>query len=167
MAQIIVPEEVARRLQEIAEAEGRSPEDVLARAIERYQPDIPSSAPDRESEAEAVRRVRRRVYEMARQWWREHGEADKAALTDEEMDEQFYMIDAEGVPRMLTEKDEVEIRPGTLAYAGQVFKEMSDFYPEETDLSERGREIMNGEFTDHLLSRLEEAGKDDDEHGTR
>jgi predicted transcriptional regulator len=156
MAQIIVPEEVARRLQEIAEAEGRSPEDVLARAIERYQPDIPSSAWDPESDEEAVRRVRRRVYEMARQWWREHGEDEKAALTDEEMDMQFWLIDHTGVPRLKSEQDEVDLPPDPLEALARL-AEFPQFQNAPVDGVERSREILRGTFAGHLQRRMRES----------
>lgn len=39
-------------------------------------------------------------------------------------------------------------------------------WKDEPDLSERSREILNNEFADYLMRRLEQSGSETDEHDT-
>jgi predicted transcriptional regulator len=155
--------ELAQRIQQLADAEQRSVEEILEAMVAQYHPmaDIDETEPTPE---EMARKVQLGLYQKARDYWAHVGEHGKAELTDEEMDKQFYLFDLDGIPRLKSEKDSVDIQPGTLAYAGKVLKS-AQFRSGQSGISQRAREIMEGEFTDYLLHRkrpLLDGDHDDD-----
>jgi hypothetical protein len=143
-------EELARQLQEIAEREKRPVEDVLKTMIARYPAAPPTERPDN---SEAVRRVRRKAYAKARQYWQSIGDMEKAALTDDELDEQFGRFDEEGIPRLKSEMKSLEPPVGSLAYAAKVAREFDIRTANPLDVS-RADDILNEEFADYLLKRM-------------
>ena len=44
--------------------------------------------------------IKARMWERARRYWREVGDETRLALTDEELDEQFWFFDKGGIPRL-------------------------------------------------------------------
>jgi hypothetical protein len=42
-----------------------------------------------------TQKIRRKFYPVARRYWKEVGDEERLALTDEELDEQFWVIDHE------------------------------------------------------------------------
>ena len=63
------------------------------------------------------------------------------------------MFDADGIPRLKTDKDEVQLPEASLYRAGQVLLS-AGFRSGKTDISARSRKILDDEFTDYLLSRM-------------
>jgi len=59
-------------------------------------------------------RMMRKVYEIVREYWQKHGDTDRLALTDEQLDEQFWLIDYEGIPRLKTEQGTITLPPDPL-----------------------------------------------------
>ena len=112
----IQDEQLARQLQAIAERENRPVEAVLKSMVSQY-PVAPPSAATELDERDPVRRVRRKVYAKARQYWQSVGDTDKAALTDDELDDQFGAFDEEGIPRLKFELKSSQPPVGSLAYA--------------------------------------------------
>lgn len=97
--------------------------------------------------------VNKRMYERARRWWREHGDLERANLTDAELSDQFWLFDQEGVPRLKSDEGAVEVIPGSLAELAAAAEKMN-FHSGEPDIAERSREILETEFTDYLLRRI-------------
>ena len=151
----IQDEQLAQRLQEIAEREGRSLEDVLRAWVAADEAGIaqPSAAPDTSDDepSEAVRRVRRKFYAKARRYWEAVGDAAKAALTDAELDEQFAWFDEEDIPRLKSELTSLEPPLGSAAYAAKSALE-ADIHTGNpiTDADD----VLNEEFADYLLNRM-------------
>jgi hypothetical protein len=149
---VIHDEQLAKELQKIAEREHRPVEDVLKSMVAHY----PTETEARETKSEpseAVKRVRRKAYAKARTYWESVGDTIKAALTDEELDEQFGAFDEEGIPRLKSELKSLEPPPGSLAYAAKIARN-SQLYSGKSDLAERSEEILNKEFADYLLRRM-------------
>jgi len=148
----IQDEQLARRLRQIAERENRPVEDVLKTLVDQY----PGEAPDERVEREAsdvVKRVRRKAYTKARRYWQSVGDTVKAALTDEELDEQFGAFDEEGIPRLKSELKSLEPPVGSLAYAAKIAREANIRTGNPVD-AVRADEILNEEFADYLLNRM-------------
>ncbi len=144
-------EQLIRQLEQLAQQENRSVEDVLKSLVAQHEASQASSAKPEPSEA--VRRARRSIYKLAREYWQEEGDAQKAALTDDDLDDQFAYFDEEGIPRLKSEVTETEPQPGSLAYAATIFRK-SDFYSGQPDLADRAEEILADHFADDTLKRM-------------
>jgi predicted transcriptional regulator len=150
----IQDEALSRRLQQIAAQENRPLEAVLKTLVAQYPADAEpvtwSSDPD-----EGVKQVLHKIYRKARAYWESMGDAEKAALTDAQLDEQFAFFDEEGIPRLKSEVDESSEPPvGSLAYAAKIIKEMGGVPVESTFDAADADEVLNREFADYLLKRM-------------
>lgn len=152
-------EEFARWLQRTAEQEQRSVEDVLKTMAERYPSGQPAEK-DARDPAEAVRRVRRKAYAKARRYWESVGDHAKAALTDDELDEQFGRFDVEGIPRLKSEMATMEPPVGSAAYAAKI-AEQSRFHSGKPDLAQRAEALLEEHFAEDFAKRMR--GEDDAE----
>src|SRR5262245_28264809 len=137
---------IARQLQQIAEKENRPVEDVLKSMIAQYPAESPIDE-IRHEKSEAVKRVRRKAYAKARQYWQSVGDTAKSALTDEELDEQFGAFDEEGIPRLKSELKSLEPPPGSLAYAAKIAAK-SKFRSGRPDLASRAEETLDEHFAE-------------------
>ncbi len=145
---VIHDDQIARQLQQIAEKEQRPVEDVLKSMIAHYPTDDV-----RPEKIEAVKRVRRKAYAKARQYWQSVGDTAKVALTDEELDEQFGAFDEEGIPRLKSELKSLEPPPGSLAYAAKIAAN-SKFRSARPDLASHAEEILDEHFAEDYLKRI-------------
>ncbi len=145
-------EELARQLQQIAERENRPVEDVLKTMVAR-DPAAPSAETPTPDTSELRKRVRRKAYAKARLYWQSVGDTEKAAMTDEELDEQFAVFDEEGIPRLKSEMKSLEPPVGSLAYAAKIAREFDIRTANPVDAS-RADDILNEEFADYLLKRM-------------
>ena len=93
------------------------------------------------------------AYQRAREAWQKSGENDRASLTDDQLDDQFWLFDPDGFPRLKTEQNNVELPENSLYRAGQALA-MAGFHSGQSDISARSREILETDFTDHLIERL-------------
>ena len=102
--------ELIRRLKNLIERDHKSAEEVL----KIYIPDLPDLAPVPQLDPdEAVRIYRRSLYADVRAYWRENGDSERAALTDEQLDEQFWGVDQDGIPRLYEDEGKFEIPPSS------------------------------------------------------
>lgn len=154
-------EQLARRLQQIAERENRPVEEVLKTLIAQYPEDRPAEG----NANEAVKRVRRKAYAKARQYWQAVGDAAKAALTDEELDEKFGVFDEQGIPRLKSELASLEPPVGSLAYAAKTIRNMGGIHTGGSLDVTQADDVLNEEFADYLLNRMR--GQDDSEQNPR
>lgn len=113
MANLQISEKLAERLQRFAEQEQRPVEAILESMIDYYAPisSIPDDVEDKTAYLAAMREVRPKIYAIAREYWQRTGDHERLALTDAELDQQFWLIDHEGIPRLKSEQDTVEIPP--------------------------------------------------------
>jgi hypothetical protein len=128
MADLPISQELAEQLYEIARQEHRSVEELLASMLTQYKVsepqthggpsdediDVPDDIQDKEAYRTAIRQMRPKLYEIARRYWRSVGDQERLALTDEQLDQQFWLIDADGVPRLKSEKGSVTLPPDPL-----------------------------------------------------
>jgi hypothetical protein len=155
---VIDDAELARRIQGIARQERRSVPEVLTSMVSQYQPQ--KSKDDLPDAEELARRVRLGAYRRARAYWQESGDEERAALTDEQLDEVFWLFDGDGTPRLKSDHDLVEFPPGSLYVAGRILAS-ADYHSGQSDISSRSREILDSEFADYILSRSDRPVEDD------
>jgi hypothetical protein len=128
MSDLIIPEPLASRLREFAERDRRQPQEVIAAWLDEaeiragpeppdypvYAPrppeslpddaiDVPEEVADKAAYRQAVRELLPKLYAIAREYWASVGDTDRLALTDEDLDQVFWLIDHEGVPRFKSE----------------------------------------------------------------
>ncbi len=165
MSDLIIPEPFASRIRELIEREHRSFEDILERMLESYPkrkspppPDIPVYEPrpawslteddieipddieDKQAYLEAARKIRPKIYAIAREYWQEVGDSERLALTDEQLDKVFWLIDHEGIPRFKSEKDSVVLPHDPLEDLIGLID------TDQTDLSMTVRETMRKKY---------------------
>jgi hypothetical protein len=152
MVDLTISGEVAEKLREIARQENRPVEEVLETMVERYQPtEVPAgpadedievppdikNAEDIEAYRAAERAIRPKLYRIARRYWERVGDNERLAMTDAELDKQFWLIDHEGIPRFKSEKDRVQLPPDPLEAIVGLFADS-----EITNMSTTVRETM-------------------------
>lgn len=155
MSDLIIHEPLASRIREIARRENRAPEEIVAARfaeeswdeIDRPSPrpresltdddiDVPAYIQHKEAYREAARALQPKLYRIARRYWQKVGDTEKLALTDEQLDKVFWLIDAEGIPRFKSEK-------ATLQLPHDPMEELiGSLVTELTDLSVTGRESV-------------------------
>ena len=153
-------EQLAKRLEKIAERENRPVEDVLKAMVAQY-PAEPPTETVKSNKGRAVNPVRRKAFVKARQYWQAIGDTLKASMSDEELDEQFGAFDEEGIPRLKSELKSLEPPVGSLAYAAKIIREQGGVQTEGSLDVTKADDILNEEFADYLLDRLrgEDASK--------
>lgn len=145
-------EELARQLRHIAERENRPVEDVLKTLVAHYPAEEATKAV-KPNKSEGEKRIRRKAYAKARQYWQSIGDSAKAALSEEELDEQFGVFDEEGIPRLKSELKSLEPPIGSLAYAAKVVREIGGIQTNGSLDVSRTDDILAEEFADYLLKR--------------
>lgn len=145
---VIHDEQLAKDLQQIAEREHRPVEDVLKTMVEQY----PSQPLVERVERDPVKQARYKIFELARQYWASTGDLAKAAMSNEELDEEFSAFDEEGIPRLRSEVDSPQPPVGSLAYAAKI-AERGNFRSGNPDLARRSREVLEEHFAEDLVRR--------------
>jgi hypothetical protein len=140
MANLAISEELAKRLEQLAAQQQRPIETILDELVTQYESDplvneIPDDVEDKVAYLKALRAFRPKVYAKARAYWRKVGDQVRLALTDRDLDEQFWLIDHEGIPRLKSEQGTIELPPDPL-------EEIVDFFADSdlTDMSSTARE---------------------------
>lgn len=87
---ITLPEDLSDLLRRVAAQRNTTPEALLRDLLE--------------ADYYSVENVQKRIYERARKYWREHGDTERAALTDDELHEQFWLFTPDGIPRLQSDK---------------------------------------------------------------
>lgn len=143
----ISDEQLAQKLQQIAERENRSIEEILNAMIAGYA--IVEAEDD--NQAERLQQIRYKIYGKARQYWQSVGDHERAALSNEDLEESFGAFDEEGIPRLKSELGAP--RPGTMAYAAQIIADLEPITLNEIDVTETDK-ILDQEFADYLLKQF-------------
>lgn len=137
---MVLPEYLIEKLEAIARREHRTPADVLESLLENYEPDAD------------VREVRQAIYKRARDYWQKVGDEARLALSDVELDEQFWFIDADGIPHL--KSDDVELPDDPLLKMAEMALEANLLFVDSADISERSREILETEYADYIYRRM-------------
>lgn len=159
MSDLVIKEPLASEIRSIAEAQQREPEEVIGDLVQHlrqstpaYPPrpasslpdeliDVPVDVEDQAAYRTTVRAMRPKLYEKAREYWRQVGDTERLALTDEVLDRVFWLIDHEGIPRFLSEREQITLLPDPLEAIIGLFAD-SDV----TDASTTVREVMAGKY---------------------
>jgi hypothetical protein len=104
-----LPHDLEEQLRQIAAREQRSPEAVLRMLLIDYRRE---TAPDVDYQLEAAKT---RLYARARRYWKEVGDSERLALTDAQLDAQFWGFDPEGIPRLTSDSVSETSSEGSLA----------------------------------------------------
>ncbi|MFN8374310.1 MAG: hypothetical protein U0694_15710 [Anaerolineae bacterium] len=106
--------------------------------------------------------MRPQLYARARRYWEQVGDNERLALKDEQLDEQFWLFDPQGIPRLKSEQESIELPPDPLEVIAQAAHAagMSSAF---TNISERSRELLHTEYAEYLMQRLREQGGGTDE----
>jgi hypothetical protein len=133
VADLTIRGKTAQRLQDLAQREHRPVEAVIEALLNRYE----TSANNTEiSQGETWHReFRDKLYKKARTYWRQTGNQERLALTDNQLDDQFWIIDHEGIPRLKSDQGAIDLPPDPLEAIDGLFAN-SDL----TDMSTSVRE---------------------------
>lgn len=128
MSDLIIPEPLASVIREIARRENLAPEEIVAARfgeelwdeIDNPTPrpresltdddiEVPDNIQDKEGYRQAARALRPKLYRIARRYWEKVGDHERLALTDEQLDKVFWLIDHEDIPRFKSEKGTITL----------------------------------------------------------
>lgn len=141
MTDQIFREDLLDKLREFARIENRPVDAVLESMIEQYSPQPVPAAPDSEDDDPVFqaqyREFRRKVYQIAREYWQSVGDTERLALTDAQLDEQFWLIDHKGIPRLKSEEGTIDLPPDPLEAIMGIFDD------DITDMSTTVRKTMH------------------------
>jgi len=166
MADLVLRADLVERIQDIARREARPVDDVIEALLAHYtelpEPPLPSDhSPDT---AARLRQDKLRLYERARRYWRRTNDP-RQHLSDEALDEQFWVFDHEGIPRLKSDQDSVQLPVDPFQIMLTVMQSNPAIvWRNEPDSSERAKEIFNTDYTDYLLARMNEANHIPDAH---
>ena len=112
---------------------------------------------------EAEKRIRPKMYARARAYWKANGDHERLALTDEQLDKQFWLFDPEGIPRLKADQDKISLPPDPFEIAAD--RQWERWHKENKadkigtdDIDTRG--LLNEDFPRHLLRRMENSDGD-------
>ena len=149
MADLVINEHDAERLRELALRENRPVEEIVTQMIDVY------AARRRNEEAQASKAHSGyivKLYGQARTYWQRVNDTERLSLTDEQLDEQFWCIDPEGIPRLKADQDKVTLpHDGLLTMLEAVWQDNTTGEVEEPI---NYREILNKDFPDYLMRRM-------------
>jgi hypothetical protein len=167
MATLSISQELADKLNAIAHRQNRPLEAFLNDIVEQFETPIPHLEDDPRYQA-AQRRVRPKLYARARRYWQQVGDQARLALTDEQLDEQFWCIDPDGIPRLKVDQATVILPPDPFEESADRLWHMAHqaghahlIGTQDVDT----RHILNTEFADYLLRRMN--GQDDEKSPDR
>ncbi len=101
MAQVIIKGELADQLYSLADQRGQSVETVLTELLHDQAGASHAGMVTTPQAQEALLKADRlRMYERARRFWRSAGDEARAALSDDELETEFWLFDPDGVPRL-------------------------------------------------------------------
>ena len=108
MANLIISDDLAQKLNRLAQERHSRIEDVIALAIQSLAETAPEESPDRTSDLDdgGSRSV---LYSIAREYWQRTGNTERLALSDADLDAQFWLIDHEGIPRLKSEQGTITL----------------------------------------------------------
>lgn len=159
---VIHDEQVIRQLQKIADDEKRPVEAVLKSLLQDYITEDATKSDDANSDTiistssakdDALRQYLIKMYAEARRYWQSVGDSARLALTDADLDEQFWLFDADGIPRLKSDQDTVEIPDNDMSRLAKSAMSTT-FRSGQPDLADRADEILDDELADDLLSHF-------------
>lgn len=146
MADLLIrDEQIARRLLNLAKEQNRTVEGLLEAMLNAYEP-TSSKVMD------SVRAYRLKTYTKARAYWQSVGDTERAQMTDEELDREFWLFDGD-VPRLKSEQGTVEIPENSSVRLAQI-AEQNPIEVEASFDAADADDILNEEYADYLFKRM-------------
>ena len=137
MITLTISDTLAEKLEQLARQRQRPVEEVIEMAVDHLAATQEASNADASGKLNEDRELRRKLYAIARDYWQHINDQKRLALSDAELDKQFWLIDHEGIPRLKSEQGSVTLPPDPLeALIGLV----EDAPP---DLSDSVRQAMD------------------------
>lgn len=149
MTDLVIPAPLAEQLRTIAEREHRPVTEVIEAMVKQYEPtpaeplpplptleeDMAEMGPEEQA---LYREFRQKLYARAREYWQKVGNQERFALTDKELDDQFWLFDPDGIPRLKSEY-------GTITLPHDPFDDIDGFFVDSdlTDMSTTTRETLD------------------------
>jgi hypothetical protein len=148
MAELILRPDLVQRLHELAQREHRAVDEVVETLLDSYTQPV-----DSPSQEEILRQDRLRTYARARRYWSEHGDP-RQHLSDAELEEQFWLFDENGVPRLKVDQETLKLPPNPFSKSIRaVHSDPSIQWGQPHNSSEHTKEILNTEYSDYLAAR--------------
>jgi hypothetical protein len=149
MATIAIHSRDADRLQALAQQENRSVEDLISTLIDDYTAEHEHNAPET-----ARTGYRTKLYAYSRAYWRKVGDSERLALSDEQLDAQFWCIDPDGIPRLISDQSQMTFPDnGLSALLEQVWQ---DNPTGEIEAPIDYRRVLKDDFADYLTRRMQD-----------
>lgn len=149
--------DVIRKLQRRAKEESVTVEDVIGDLVTSLpEPEPPPSEEPAPAKPERSI-IRTKAYKHARDYWRKVGDEARAALTDEELDEQLDFFGENMIPYL--KSDGMRPKPGSLCDLAEAAREAAVDLG-DANLSERADDILNEEFGDYLRGKMDRQNND-------
>lgn len=159
MADIIISGELAQQLQALAAQKHSTVEEVLAGVIAQEQASSPANEKIENDPRyqEVLQRLRPGLYKRARQYWQQVGDQARLGLTDGELDERFWLIDSDGIPRLKGDEAHIdENDEGLTKVLDRIW--LDSHKPSHADnvtvRDDDTRRILSEEFADNLWRRM-------------
>jgi hypothetical protein len=93
---------------------------------------------------------------LARRYWRGTNDP-RQTLTDDELEDQFWLFDQDGIPRLHSDQGKVAVAENPLQSILDLValdSAMWSFGDAARHISERSREILRNEFGDYLIAHM-------------
>src|SRR5262249_49354617 len=103
MADLVINDRDAERLRELARAENLPIEELVTHIIDSYAARSQNIEAQPEVGGERTEYMSK-LYAYARKYWSSVNDTQRLALRDDELDEQFWCIDPEGIPRLKSDQ---------------------------------------------------------------
>jgi hypothetical protein len=125
MAEFTLRSDLIERLNAIARLEGRPVDEIIERLLEGYttKPSAGHPLPDPET---LMQEFRAKAYAIARDHWRRIGDQERLALSDDDLDKDFWLIDSSGIPRLKSERGQIDLAPDPLDQFEALFDSDAD-----------------------------------------
>ena len=110
MAVLALPTKLVEQLDAIARREQRTVQSLIQSLITEHTTNMPdqATADDPEKREALLKEDRHRLYAFARRYWRGTGDS-RQGMTDDELEDQFWLIDHQGIPRLKSEQGMVDL----------------------------------------------------------
>lgn len=147
---IIQDEELIKRLENAAQRQQQSVEEMLKALLERYtEPSPTAETIDRQ---QRIRKIKASGYARAREYWLARENFHHANLSDHELDALFWGFDEDGIPYLKSEVDEANLPRNALLKLVQNAQQ-EKIALDSTITARRSRDTLKEDFADYLLTR--------------
>ena len=153
MTNLTLRDDLVQRLHQIANQEHRRLDDIVETMLDQYS----TSATSNPALADELRQDRRRIYNRARAYWQRNNNA-RQYLSDEDLEQRFWLIDQDGIPRLKEDQSSVELPADPFIQMLETAEADRTVQWQVMADIENTKDILNKEYTDHLLTRLNKMG---------